>query len=220
VKARSRQSPIASSPFLKRQENVEAVAGTLDKPKNRDPNFRDMCLRRDNYCCVVTGQLETSQWEKLGCPDDVNFGPLEAAHIIPFAYASWDKSSEPPNGISRAWEVLWRCFPNIRKVGMQVENINDVSNGMALRNFVREEFGKFTLAFKPTDKDNVYELKAFRKFPRPDRKLLPENGRVEFTRAEDAQDLELPNAALLDCHYRIAEILNASGMAEIIESHY
>jgi hypothetical protein len=28
-----------------------------------------------------------------------------------------------------------------------------------------------------------------------------------------------PNAALLDCHYRLAEILNASGMAEIIESH-
>ena len=66
----------------------------------------------------------------------------------------------------------------------------------------------------------MYELKVFRKFPRPERKLLPENGRVEFTRAEDAQDLELPNAALLDCHYRLAEILNASGMAEIIESHY
>ena len=33
---------------------------------------------------------------------------------------------------------------------MGVENINDVSNGMALRNWVHEEFGKFTLALKPT----------------------------------------------------------------------
>lgn len=51
------------------------------------------------------------------------------------------------------------------------------------------------------------------------RNFLPKDGHIEFKRAEDAQDLELPGAALLDCHYRIAEILNASGMAEFIERH-
>lgn len=49
--------------------------------------------------------------------------------------------------------------------------------------------------------------------------FLPKTGRVRFTRAEDAQDLELPDADLLDCHYRLAEILNASGMAELIDHH-
>jgi hypothetical protein len=28
-----------------------------------------------------------------------------------------------PDDISKAWEVLWRCFPNVRKAGMQVESI-------------------------------------------------------------------------------------------------
>ena len=54
--------------------------------------------------------------------------------------------------------------------------------------------------YSDKDKDSVYELRVFRSYPRPDRKLLLENGWVEFTRAEDTQDLELPNAALLDCH--------------------
>lgn len=66
----------------------------------------------------------------------------------------------------------------------------------------------------------MYELKVFPEYPSFAKALLPKSGRVEFTRAEDAQELELPNAALLDCHYRLAEILNASGMAEIIEKYH
>jgi hypothetical protein len=65
----------------------------------------------------------------------------------------------------------------------------------------------------------VYEVKVFWRYPSADRIALPKTGRVEFTRAEDAQDLELPDAALLDCHYRLAEIINVSDMAELIESH-
>ena len=37
--------------------------------------------------------MDTDYWETIGCPDDINFGPTEGAHIIPFSYASWDKSS-------------------------------------------------------------------------------------------------------------------------------
>jgi hypothetical protein len=65
----------------------------------------------------------------------------------------------------------------------------------------------------------VYEVKVFSQYPSQNRKDLPQNGRVEFTSLEDTQDLELPDAALLDCHYRVAEILNASGMAEVIKRY-
>jgi hypothetical protein len=93
VKARSKQPSITDSPHPKRQENVDIVATTLDKPETRNLSFRDMCLRRDSHRCVVTGHIDTTYWEKLGCPEEVDYWPLEAAHIIPFAYASWDKSS-------------------------------------------------------------------------------------------------------------------------------
>lgn len=66
----------------------------------------------------------------------------------------------------------------------------------------------------------MYELKVFQDYPAFAKSHLPKSGLVEFTRPEDAQELELPNAVLLDCHYRLAEILNASGMAEIIEKHH
>jgi hypothetical protein len=33
---------------------------------------------------------------------------------------------------------------------MQVENINDLSNGITLKDYIHIEFGKFSLAFKPT----------------------------------------------------------------------
>lgn len=36
--------------------NVEAVASRLDKPNTHNEDFRDLCLRRDGYCCVVTGR--------------------------------------------------------------------------------------------------------------------------------------------------------------------
>ena len=93
MKARSKQPSVTDSPYPKRQENVDIVAATLDKPLTRDPSFRDMCLQRDSYRCVATGHMDTDYWEKLSYPENIDFGPLEAAHIIPFVYSSWDKSS-------------------------------------------------------------------------------------------------------------------------------
>jgi hypothetical protein len=150
VKARSKQPSVTESPHPRRQANVEAVAATLDKPEIRDPAFRDLCLRRDGNCFIATGQMDTDHWEKIGCPDDIYFARTEGAHIIPFSYASWDKSSEPPNDSSSAWEELWRCFPRVRQEGLRVETIDSLSNGITLRDSVHREFGRFSIAFKPT----------------------------------------------------------------------
>ncbi|KAK2806769.1 hypothetical protein FQN50_005631 [Emmonsiellopsis sp. PD_5] len=218
MKARSRPPTVTPSPLLKREQNVEAVAATLDTPQTRQRSFRDKCFERDRYRCVVTGNTDTSHWNELGRPNDMRHGQLEAAHIIPFAYASWDKSSGPPEHIARAWEALYRCFPRIRQIGMEYDDINALSNGISLRYDIHPQFGEFAIAFKPTDTENVYELKVFPSYPTDLRPTLPE-GLVKFTRAEDAQDLELPSAALLDCHYRLAEILNASGMGEAVEQY-
>jgi hypothetical protein len=37
--------------------------------------------------------MDFEHWNELGRPKEIHFGPVEAAHIIPFAYASWDESS-------------------------------------------------------------------------------------------------------------------------------
>jgi hypothetical protein len=46
---------------------------------------------------VVTGQMEIDHWNKSKCPEGIPKGLVEAAHIIPFAYASWDKASVIPS---------------------------------------------------------------------------------------------------------------------------
>lgn len=52
--------------------------------------------------------------------------------------------------MTKAWEVLYRCFPNVRKARMDVESINDISNGISLAEYLHAAFGHFSLAFKAT----------------------------------------------------------------------
>ncbi|KAB8271513.1 hypothetical protein BDV30DRAFT_240487 [Aspergillus minisclerotigenes] len=190
----------------------ETIAGILHPP--RSP-FHSLCLRRDSNKCVITGEMDTDYWESIGCPEDTYFAPTEGAHIIPFSYASWDNSTNLPHDRARAWEVLYRCFPEVRRAGLSGDTINDTSNGLTLRESLYYEFGKFNLALKPTAVEHKYEVKYFRNYPRSDRELLPES--IELKKVEDAQELALPNCIFLDCHYRLAEILNASGMGVTIQ---
>jgi HNH endonuclease len=92
VKARSRNPSVTDSPHRKRQENAEIVASTIETPINRDSSFRGRCLQRDSYRCVITGNMDTGYWKEHGCPKDTVIARLEAAHIIPFAYGSWEQS--------------------------------------------------------------------------------------------------------------------------------
>ncbi|OJD10285.1 hypothetical protein AJ78_08650 [Emergomyces pasteurianus Ep9510] len=218
MKTISRITSVSSSPHEKRRNNAEVVATFLSGPQSRDSKFRRTCLRRDSYKCVVTKQMETENWANLGHPSDVSFGDLEAAHIIPFSYASWNDRPTVLTDISNAWELLYRCFPAIRRVGMSVENINDPSNGITLRGPFHSEFGKFRCAFVATETPHVYTFKTFRTFPTDLSLSLSTDRTVIMQRAAGSEDVNLPSPTFLDCHHRIAEVLNASGMGEVIEA--
>ncbi|OJJ45151.1 hypothetical protein ASPZODRAFT_160603 [Penicilliopsis zonata CBS 506.65] len=220
MKARSNSSTVTESPQANRLEAVETVASTLDEPQYREETFRELCKKRDSYRCIVSGELDTKTWIERGRPDNEDNCYVDVTHIIPFAYASWDKSTPPPGQRATAWEVLYRCFPGVRHIGMAVTSINDLRNGVTLRESIHKAFGRFEIAFKPTGHVNVYERKIFGNFPKSEQRGLPGSTRIELTQAADTEGLELPSVTLLDCHYRLCEILNASGMGEIIEKHW
>ncbi|KAK2799929.1 hypothetical protein FQN50_008322 [Emmonsiellopsis sp. PD_5] len=212
------KTSVSSSPREMKENDEEVVGSSLPVPQSRDHKFRETCLRRDDYRCVVTRRMDTQRWEDLGCPSDVPFGDLEAAHIIPSVYASWnDHLTSPPMNVSKAWELLYRYFPTIKRVGVSVENINDPSNGIMLRGHIHSEFGKFRCAFVATETPHVYTLKTFPSFPSDFFHFLPTDRIVTMQQAVGAEDVDLPLPVILDCHHRIAEILNASGMGEVIE---
>ncbi|BCS05564.1 uncharacterized protein AKAW2_81365S [Aspergillus luchuensis] len=81
-------------------------------------------------------------------------------------------------------------------------------------------FSSFTLAFKSTDTPNVYQCMTFGGFATSNAQYLPENGVIVLKQAPGTEDLPLPSPVLLDCHYRLAEILNASGMGNVIDEHW
>lgn len=219
MKTRSHAGSVRCSPHPHRLDAEEAVASTLDDPLEREKKFRDMCLRRDNYCCVVSGDMDVDKFCERGSPEGVISGDLEVAHIVPFSYVNWNTSTPLPQA-STIWEALMRCFPGIRQIGLSAETINHVFNGLTMEAPLHSSFGSFRLAFKRTDILHTYQCMTYSDFPTRNHMYLPENDIIKLKQALGAEDLPLPNPVLIDCHYRLAEILNASGMGERIDEHW
>ncbi|KAK2737795.1 hypothetical protein FQN55_000906 [Onygenales sp. PD_40] len=77
MKSASHTPSVASSPL---------ESGAEKTPEQR---FRDDCLRRDGYKCVVTKVMDRGRWKEIGWPEDQLKGSVTAAHVIPFSYAKF-----------------------------------------------------------------------------------------------------------------------------------
>ncbi|BCS24467.1 HNH endonuclease signature motif containing protein [Aspergillus puulaauensis] len=205
----SRGLSVAVSPHPKRRANAELVS-----PQSRTDAFRNNCLQRDNHHCVVSNALDITSHIDNNQHEDT--ARLEAAHIIPFSYGSWNSRVESDNTVADTWEMLYRCFPSLRRVGFSVDSMNDISNGITLDRSIHYEFGSFNVAFIQTDSPNQYTVKSYPGCPSNVSKLVPKHP-IQFRDADRTEDLPPPKPELLDCHYRLAEILHASGMGPCLE---
>lgn len=82
-------SSVVSSPHLKHVESRKPVAAKLPSPLAPEKRFRDDCLKRDGYLCLVTKLMDGNHWETMGSPNEQPTAPVEVAHIIPFSYANF-----------------------------------------------------------------------------------------------------------------------------------
>ncbi|KAK2799705.1 hypothetical protein FQN50_008405 [Emmonsiellopsis sp. PD_5] len=214
MKSASRGPSVVSSPHSKRKEAVESVAQNLPSPLVRERRFREDCLRRDNYHCVVSKVMDLGHWEEIGSPQEQRRAAVEAAHIIPFSYANFRDKEAPPKDIIERWAVLYRCFPFLEGT-VKANNINDLSNALSLHATLHREFGNFTMSFQPMEKGNTYRVKTY---PRFDTEFhsLPKDGILELDPNTD-DSLQLPDPNLLAVHFAIAEVLHASGMGNEID---
>lgn len=120
------------------------------------------------FKCVITGHVDEDRYEDLGLEaPDQNPIPVEGAHIVPFSYGSWNAqqvkslsslnwfvstnfNKSLPQDLARSWEVLYRCFPSIRDIRFKHDNINDISNGLNMADWIHSRFMEFSLAFEAT----------------------------------------------------------------------
>ncbi|EAU31965.1 predicted protein [Aspergillus terreus NIH2624] len=149
-------------------------------------------------------------------PEDSTEGllaPPHTSHSAQIPVVKWS-----PQKPSEIWEALFCCFPAIRQVGMHAEQINNIFNGITLQQSAHMEFGNLNLAFVPQPDPHTYEVKLYSQCQTMVRMIIgSERKIVTFTKAPGAENLPLPCRALLDGHYRLAEILHASGMGEFID---
>ncbi|RHZ57211.1 hypothetical protein CDV55_105973 [Aspergillus turcosus] len=126
-------------------------------------------------------------------------GNVECADIIPCSYTSWAGS--------QWWEVFYRCFPRVCR-----SRLRTPSNGMMLLKFLHESFRMFDMAFVKTEEQNVYDIKVYTRDWILTTLLQPDYPKVKFQRSEGAENISLPDPMFLDCHHRLAEIINATDL--------
>ncbi|CDM29134.1 hypothetical protein DTO012A7_1029 [Penicillium roqueforti] len=216
IKASGGKTPApVDSPHQKRRENAQAVYEVIEEPQVRDSDFRKGCLERDRDRCVVTKAISFDKAEETGSAEDVLQGDLEAAHIIPWSFASYDPM-KGASTISNMWETLYRCFPEIRTI-MRSSRINEIENGLTLHHSIHRAFGRFRCAFEPiANAPHTYNFVTFKRFPTEMNPFLPHQ--VTFVDASQPEsESRLPHPVLLDYHYRLAKFFHASGMGEVID---
>ncbi|GFN12271.1 uncharacterized protein AtWU_02068 [Aspergillus tubingensis] len=175
---------------------------------NYQQGTQEDCLKRDGSCCVVTGAMDVETYSEKGRPEGFESTHVQVAHIMPYFISYWNKSA-----MTTVWETLCRYFPAIHQARMGAGGINalvnSLSNSFLIHLPTNLVFSRFALAFKATDRPNVYKTVRFSACPTS--LLIPDEIELKSVAAPGPEHLELPSKNLLDCHYRLAQILNACG---------
>jgi len=173
--------------------------------------LKERCQERDGHRCVISGI-----WDPAHRPeDDIMFGSLNAAHIIPFALGSFSNEVERQQ-INAIWGAIYRYFPSIRsRLQLEIADVNREENILTLYRPLHELFGAFHIVLEKTETRDRYHLKTFGTISGVLAPHLPRDGIVTL-RSHDGR-YPLPDPSLLALHAAIGNILHATGSAERIE---
>ncbi|KAB8229459.1 HNH endonuclease signature motif containing protein [Aspergillus alliaceus] len=209
-----KSKPLTPSPRFGTEDSIEDLLSEIDDPVVREQErLRTQCLSRDGYRCVITKAYE----ETANPPPQIPFvGNLIAAHIIPFCLGSFSTNDEL-RGLGEIWQCFYRYFPGVRsRLNFTQASINDMQNVMMLeRHAVHTHFGRFKLALEPTSVESQYRIwHSFTTGLPLYAHSFPQD-RIITLKAQDGR-YPLPSPILIETHYLIARIINATGRGEVV----
>ncbi|KAG8920914.1 hypothetical protein FRC01_000527, partial [Tulasnella sp. 417] len=105
------------------------------------------------------------------------------------------------------WQVI-EAFSGIRLDELNGNLINRPENGIALDTIIHTEFGQLSLCFVATEVAHIYKVKTWT------RELEDVPDTVTFVSREE---VPLPDPRYLALHAACANVVHASGMAEILD---
>ncbi|CDM34954.1 unnamed protein product [Penicillium roqueforti FM164] len=216
LKAQGGKTPteITPSPRSGIEDSIEDLKSQNIEPISRSyqSQLRNHCLERDGNKCLATGMYSQAH----AYPPNVLTTSLEAAHIIPFAFGSFQaNNSESVDRNTKIWVNLRRYFPALRNMSFTPEQINSEKNILMLDAEIHKEFGQFRIIFEATGVTHQYRIKTFSGISTRTLRDLPQSRLVYFTVHNGSW--ELPDPQILEMHACIGKFLHMSGQAEVID---
>ena len=98
MKAKGKTPSVTPSPHSTGRDDFNTLAENLPESDSRSEQdkLKKACLKRDNFRCVISGMVEHSyamtvmEEPELDEADTID---TQAAHIIPFSFGSYTKST-------------------------------------------------------------------------------------------------------------------------------
>lgn len=118
----------------------EVTDSATHKEKSR---LKELCLKRDNFCCAITSAYAAECRNRFPVTDDAfddRCVDTNASHIIPFALGRSD---------NRIWTSLFSLFPGLKDV-MRPNWINEPRNVITMSQGLNIQFRKLSFALEST----------------------------------------------------------------------
>ncbi|KAF8576387.1 hypothetical protein K439DRAFT_664045 [Ramaria rubella] len=211
-----RTPPISDHPSRPSAATNESNMQYLIETAKRDQKvLKDLCLRRDDFRCVISGNVDflSCKTGNVQCPDNKHQEGTIAAHIIPFSVAAKDETPAVVQKTSAIFEILNR-FGGVRLHELNGSNIDRVENVFTLSVSIHYLFGMLAIWLDAVDGEtHTYRLRH----GSTGASQVPDGTLVTFRSA--IQDAPLPDPRYIAIHAACAKVLHASGAAEVVDQY-
>ncbi|KAK0710148.1 hypothetical protein B0T26DRAFT_724201 [Lasiosphaeria miniovina] len=203
------KTPITPSPHAAARDEVLLSMTTIEPSSRKDqPRLKANCLQREGYRCALSRYIDMNMRHKVSASTAPTTKiRTHCACILPFALGNFDEEkAQGTENKAMIWWALYRYFPDLKgQIGP--ESINQCQNAITMWTALHEEFGCFNLALEPLGNDR-YQVHW----------LICEGISIPpiITFTSNDPSVPLPDPKYLWCHFRVAEILEVSGIGQKI----
>ncbi|KIH86392.1 hypothetical protein SPBR_08483 [Sporothrix brasiliensis 5110] len=205
--------PLSTPPSEGAEDAIDAGMSTINASTRAEQAvLRAECLRRDGYRCVFTGTWDFNSVDKGMAmpPPDYEAGPVECAHIIPFALGTFDDGDAvQTRNKTIIWFSIHRYFPELKDL-IDARSINQCGNVVTMDLPTHRNFGSYIVAFQPQG-DNKY---VATRLVDVNVRTTSKTGSAVFSLASADDQIPMPNQEFFKVHFIISRILQTSDEEE------
>ncbi|KAK3940786.1 hypothetical protein QBC46DRAFT_312764 [Diplogelasinospora grovesii] len=203
------KTPITPSPYPGAKDAIPSSMSKIEPSFRKDQaSLKADCLRREGYRCALTNKVDRNTKNQALLGAGARTVLTQCAHILPFALRNFnEQNAQETENKATIWWALYRYFPDLKDL-IGPDSINQRQNALTMLGDLHREFGDFNLALEPLG-NNRYRVCWMTS---PGNYGVPEI----ITLTSNDLSIPLPDPKYLWVHFRIAEVLEVSGVGKTI----